>query len=187
MGQTTYSTVHVSWYSSGFQYDRETFCMQHTRVIEEHAEATLQDVHQMSTFDALVTRSRDWMATGGVGMTDEELRGALTALGMVYLRSSTWDMPVSIFQMIGEIGATVLGINRSREMSEAERMQMEALFASLEGRPNIPDEGAGVDAILAELVGRARTAMANDDLPLADSYLSAILRRAEQMQEAISC
>mgnify|MGYP007090085590 CR=1 FL=1 len=163
--------------------------MRHTRLIEAHSEETLRSVQQRSDYDALVTRTREWARDGGVTMTDDELRGALTALQWIYLRSGPqhYDMPVSICHLIGEAGATFLGMNRTRELTESERAQMEALFASLEDGPQTPEPAHNVDAVLGELVNRARTAMANDDLPMADAYLSAILRRAEQMQEALSC
>lgn len=158
--------------------------MQHTRLIESHAEDTLRNIRQRSEYDALITATSEWAEAGGVTMTDDELRGALTALQWVYLRSGPnhYDMPVSIMHLIGEAGATFLGMNRTRELTLAERAEMEALFASIEdGTFSVAEDVDDVDAVLGELVHRARTALANDDLALVDSYLSAILHRAGRM------
>lgn len=161
--------------------------MKHTAVIEAHSEEVLGRIRERAEFDQLITWARKWAGDGGVEMSDEHLRGAFTALAYVVERSPLYGMPVMLYHLVGEAGAVMLGLNRQRDLTPAEEAEMIRLLESVAGGTMPPEDPIDQykDAVTEQLVHLARTALAQDDLELADSYLSAISRRVAMILQGV--
>jgi hypothetical protein len=110
--------------------------MLHTAVIEAQVEDTLRLIEaqkQGESFDVLVGQTRTWADDGGVRMTDDELRGALTALQLMVRRAGLWGLPANFLQFAGEIAATLTVINRTRQLNADEEA---AILRTLEALAN---------------------------------------------------
>lgn len=94
--------------------------MLHTDVVESATREVLRTQAVNPEFANLVTFYTGWANDGGVRMDDAELRGALTALAMLWRRASAWGLGSKFLEMLGESGAILTKINRDRELTASE-------------------------------------------------------------------
>jgi len=92
----------------------------HTEVVESAVREVLRSQAGSPEFSQMADYYRGWANDGGVRVTDDELRGALTALALLWRRASAWGLGTKFLEMLGECGAFLTTINRSRELTADE-------------------------------------------------------------------
>lgn len=92
----------------------------HTEVVESAVREVLRSQAGSPEFSQMADYYRGWANDGGVRVTDDELRGALTALALLWIRASAWGLGTKFLEMLGESGAFLTTINRSRELTADE-------------------------------------------------------------------
>lgn len=118
--------------------------MLHTEVIEASTTEVLRLQATSETFDDLAIFYGRWANDGGVRMTDDELRGALTALALLWRRSGAWGLGTKFLEMLGETGALLTKVNRNRVLTASEEKQiLEMLEAISQDDPDEGDEEGG--------------------------------------------
>lgn len=106
-------------------------------------ESSLATHGSSEVFHRMSQTVKEWAAEGGVRMTDDELRGALTALAMLWRRASACGLGSKFLEMLGESGAILTKINRDRELTadyEAAILQVLEAIAEPEPEP-APETG----------------------------------------------
>jgi len=110
--------------------------MLHTDVVESATREVLRTQAVNPEFANLVTFYTGWANDGGVRMDDAELRGALTALAMLWRRAPAWGLGSKFLEMLGESGAILTKINRDRELTASEEAAiLQVLEAIAEPEP----------------------------------------------------
>lgn len=117
--------------------------MLHTDVVESATREVLRTQALDHSFSDLTAYYARWANDGGVRMDDAELRGALTALAILWRRASAWGLGSKFLEMLGESGAILTKINRDRELTadyEAAILQVLEAIAEPEPEP-APETG----------------------------------------------
>lgn len=114
--------------------------MIHVGVIESQVRDTLVTHGDTEVFHRTVLTVKAWAGEGGVRMTDDELRGALTALGLLWSRAAVWGLGAGFLSMLGEAGAILTRVNRDRELTADEEAD---ILRALEAMVDDSGEEAG--------------------------------------------